>query len=360
MSLVQPILSKDPEPDHDPSKVLTLADFLVLLKAEEDYFPGEENNTKLMITRLRKIFYDKLGWDTMLIRQAAGIEGRFLVRIVDCNQGLTAYPTLQAFRYYVDYEYKPKCRKVTYRENDRVYGNTRVDRTPEIYADDHADVLLPDGFHCDIGHVLAGLDALQYPQIVSPLPDELMRLYPFFPYAKQNADVVTWLGDIATSAADFLFHYLREGHLPDEKAMQCYINRNASASDMVGNIDSYVIHDLYKERRIVSMRVSEMLRVYYGAGVATDPFNKRFEIFTKHVGLGRLNGDEFENERDFLTIYEEELRSTISFMVYQFVSDSDDRYRLPYKVWKKNYEPVIQARRLLVLFLDALKKQMVV
>ena len=72
--LNQLILSRNPEPGHDLKNVLTLTEFIKLLKEEEDYYPGEQHNTKLMITRLRKIFYDKWGWNRELVEGAAHID----------------------------------------------------------------------------------------------------------------------------------------------------------------------------------------------------------------------------------------------------------------------------------------------
>src|SRR5437868_2144677 len=124
--LIQPIFSSEPEHGHKPEDVLTLSQFLDLLKPEEDYFEGEEENTKVMITRLRKIFYDKWGWDTMLIRNTAAIKGRYEVKIVDCESSTPPAYTLKKVKYYTNNTYTPKCRLVTYRQDDRVYGNARA------------------------------------------------------------------------------------------------------------------------------------------------------------------------------------------------------------------------------------------
>jgi hypothetical protein len=165
--LYQPILGTTPEPGHSESDVLTLAEFLDLLREEEDYFQGEQNNTKLMITRLRKIFYDQWGWNSELIRGAAKIEGRYVVKIMDSQNELYS----KKIRRYKQGEYQPKYRLVTYRNNDKVYGDSRVGQVPFIYQNDHQEVRLPDNNMCDIAHILAGLDAFNYFEPVSPLPN---------------------------------------------------------------------------------------------------------------------------------------------------------------------------------------------
>ena len=79
--LSQPIESEFiPSPEKE--KAITLKKFLELLTAEENYYPGQQNNTKLMITRLRKVFYDKWGWGTEVIRGASKIPGRYEVKMV--------------------------------------------------------------------------------------------------------------------------------------------------------------------------------------------------------------------------------------------------------------------------------------
>lgn len=81
-TITQPILTTTPEPGHAAADVLTLQQFINLLREEEDYWSGEQQNTKLMITRLRKIFYDQWGWNDELIRGAADVECRYEVDVV--------------------------------------------------------------------------------------------------------------------------------------------------------------------------------------------------------------------------------------------------------------------------------------
>jgi hypothetical protein len=314
-----------------------------------------------------------------LIKKAAFIRGRYKVKTTDCPKtdkekyrilrktdkeeyrilsktDQDEYRILSEIRRYQKNAYKPKCRLVTYRNNDRVYGNRRVGQIPLIYIFDHQDVSLPEGYHCDIGHVLAGLDALNNFQKVSPIPDWLFFLRRFFPCADSNADVTTWLGDIATSAAAFVFHFLRNEEPPDEKDEQIYINTNASASDMLGNIDAFVIHKSYNTNVIEGRPISEILEDYYGNENNGSGFSKkRFCIFCKAIGLKNWNGLQFSNEEEWLAYYADQLRNTTAFMAFS-TSSLWQRLKLPHMIWKRRYEEIIKVRILLEIFLRELKK----
>ena len=48
--------------------------FIELVESEESRYPAsEQTNTRLMLTRLRKIFYGKQGWDEHLISGASHV-----------------------------------------------------------------------------------------------------------------------------------------------------------------------------------------------------------------------------------------------------------------------------------------------
>jgi len=360
-NLVQPILSNEPEYGHEKNDVLPLTKFLYMLTEEEDYFKDQQTNTSIMITRLRKIFYDKWGWNTQLIRKAAYIKCRYKVKIVtqlpdDEHSG----EGVKKVKRYRDNKYQPKYRLVTYRKNDRVFKNSRANQVPEIYKKDHQDIFLLEGYHCDIAHTLAGLDAFNNFQVVSPLPSFLFFLHKLFPHADSNIEVTTWLGDIATSAADFLFEYLYKNKTSlSEATEQKYIDINASASDMLGDIDAYAINYLYKEQvSSKGRRLTEIMEEYYNKCSNDSQYRKqRFKIFCKEIGL-EMNEKEnnFSNEEQWLKKYTKQLRNTTAFMINSHTEETLKGIILPLKVWLKCYENVLKLELLLKLFLESLKK----
>jgi hypothetical protein len=354
--LVQPILSIQREPGEEASDALNLNTFISLLKEEEDYFDGDQNNTKLMITRLRKIFYDQWGWNSELIRGAASIEGRYLVSLVD-----DATEHTKAVTRYTDNEYQPKHRLVTYRPDDRVYGNTRVGQSPLIYKNDHQEVLLPTGYYCDMAHILAGLDAFNHPQIVSPLPAFLSFLDKLFPHVDSNMDIVTWLGDIASSAGDFMFGYLNNNKKPvSEVQEQHYINVDAPGSDMLGDIEPYVIAKHYNVSSNNGMRVTEILEEYYLGSNSNPPLrDRRFSIFCESIGLKGWNGTHFSNEQEWLEYYKIQLRDNTCFQVFSLTTESFKSVWLLLKIWFNGFKDILKLELLLEIFIKALKEELI-
>ena len=354
-NLYQPILVTTPEPHHAPQDVLTLSQFLDLLKEEEDYYPGEQHNTVLMITRLRKIFYDQWGWNSELVRARAHIPSRYQVTVVDDPTDINV-PKKHAkpIPRYRDNEYQPRHRVITYRADDRVYGNTRTGQVPDIYKNDHQEVVLPDGTYCDAAHILAGLDAANFPQVVSPLPTFLSFLNSLVPHVDANIDVATWLGDIGSSSGDFLFKYLKNDSRPiGSTEEQQSINLETPGSDMLGNIDTYVIARHFGVASDNGQRVTEILRDYY---LSANRFRQnRFSIYCEAVGLRGWNGETFSNEQAWLDYYRKQLRNDVCFQVFSLTEENIKSLWLMIRIFFNGFQDVLKLTLLLTIYLNALK-----
>lgn len=348
--IYQPIFSKIPEPGHKTEDILTLQQFISLLKEEEDYYPGEQHNTKLMISRLRKIFYDKWGWNKELIKGASHVENRYDVIIIEDGTEHT-----KAIKRYKKFSYSPKHRSVVYKKNDRVYGNSRAGQPTFIYSHDHQEVLLPDGYYCDIAHILAGIDAANHRQIVTPLPGFLSFLQFMAPYVGFNMDMATWLGDIGSSSGDFLFHKLLHGKPADTDQQQNYIEINAPGSDMLGNIDTYAINASYDVKSDNGMRFTEILEDYYYND--NSPRKNRISIFCREVGLGEWNGVSFSEEKNWIKYYRKQLLNETSFQVFSITDEKIHSIWLPLAVWFGFYKKLLKTDELLDLFVEALKEE---
>jgi hypothetical protein len=252
--------------------------FLQIIRAEEAKLPAaEQTNTKLMITRLRKLFYGTPGWDKYLIPGAAGTAPLYGVREVETSR--TTMPGASL----VDY----------------VEKRTELVGAPTALTDPSSiqEVRMPNGDFVDVGHVLAGLDALNFPDVVDgPGPYNIST----------NVGAVTGIGDLGSILAEIIMKTLNRGRSTFTDAeLQTEVDRMAPAQDMLGNVDAYVIGDTFTINTAAGLKVSDILEQYYGgAGVAsaagTRARNQRFTIFATKVGLGRLSGSTFAHERTWI------------------------------------------------------------
>lgn len=147
-----------------PATSLTLSEFLELLQQEENFFANEPAGGAQMLTHLRKIFYGTAGWDNELIRGGANISCRYLVRVVSTVEQHSS----TKHRKHSSGGTLHQRVEVIVREGD--WMNPNAGTEPAIYDDNHQEVILPSGLICDLGHVLAGMDAISYPAPVAPLP----------------------------------------------------------------------------------------------------------------------------------------------------------------------------------------------
>lgn len=343
------------EPSTVKKYAISLEKFLELLRQEEIYYKQRKHDTKDVLSHVRKIFYDLFGWNSQLIRGAAKISNRYSVKLVPDKEA--TYPDKhfalinRAGKTFEPFHLK---REVLVREGDWLNANTGT--VPEIYQNDNQEVVLPDNLYCDLGHVLAGMDATNYPMPVAPLPDKLMWLRFLLPHVENNAFCATWLGDIASSAGECLFETIKQSSDLSEKEMQKLINAFAPGTDMLGNIDSIVIPHVYKLNTHNGWFVSDILNDYYSQqGKGYYFMQRRYSMFCQIIGLKGWNGECFENEHEWLADYKKQLRSTTAFYVYTRMPKIKG-LMLALKVWLRLYERPLKLQQLLLLLLESLKE----
>ncbi len=337
---------------QNPSTVLSLKEFLELLKEEEDYWEGEQNNTQLMISKLRKIFYDQWGWNSELIPAVTKVKTRYVTAVVDNKT-----ENSKKCKSLSGKDFAPKHRTITYSADDRIYGDTRVGITPEIYKNDHEEVKLPDGFSCDIAHVLAGMDAHNHPINVSPLPKYISFLDNLFPHVNSSLAIVTWLGDIASISGDYVLRYRKNGKkVLTSSEEQKIIDADAPGSDMLGNIDAYVISNNYEINKTNGLRVTEIFEDYYFNDSSVR--KNRISIFCRLIGLKEWNGSSFSNEKDWMKYNHKQLRDNITFQIFSLSDKKLKSLWLPFYIWLSGYREVVKIDELLAILLIELKKEL--
>lgn len=347
-----PILSKETEVDHRGEPQHSLEELLVLLREEEDYWDGDQHNTKLMISRIRKIYYDKWGWDKHLIRGAKNVETRYQTKVVGSPEEGS-----QPLRRFDKNKASPLHRVITYTDHDRVFGDTRAGQVPLIGKSEYQVVKLPGGYFTHFAHTMGGLDAFNHPQLVTPFPPFLSFLAKLGPHADHNTDLTTWLDEIAEVCADFVFEARRTGGRPiSEELQKRFILNDMSGADMVSDIDSYVIARHYDIGASKGQRLTDIIQDYYFSdGVAKSYRDRRASIFCEMVGLKDWNGSQFRNEEEWIQRYRKQLRDTTCFQVNSVTVGSFASYWIPLLIWFNVYRKVIKTEMLLRLFIESLK-----
>jgi hypothetical protein len=195
--------------------------------------------------------------------------------------------------------------------------------SPIIYCDDsncsnfNQEVLLPNQCLIDIGHVFAGIDAINNPDIVSV---RIAGITIPIITCSSNADACTWVGDICSVINSQLREYHEKAYKNlqrstlDKSIIQDFVDENASGADMLGNIDAYVIAEKYDTKIEKNGRlVSEILYDYYLSS-GTNYQNKRYSIFAKLIGLLWDDfGDSFFNLKGKIPEFTKDIASASTF-----------------------------------------------
>jgi hypothetical protein len=263
---------------------------------------------------------------------------------------------------YANALYRPQYRKVVYRKTDRVFPE-RAGKLAYIYEDDHQEVLIPPGgqynyaYVSDIGHILTGCDASNYPDTVGLLPgrQNILRLGP---HVTSNMDMSTWLGDIASASAAFLFTYFEKKDTLTIPEMQVVIDEFVPGTDMMGNIDAYVIASHYDISLRQGMRFTEILTDYY-IGKEYDPplRNSRYRLFCEAIGLKDWDGANFSNEAAWLKYYEKELLAATCFLYKSLTDNACANFFTAIRMYYfKAYKDELKIQLLLTTLLGELKK----
>ena len=315
-----------------PKGTISIRDFIKLVEAEEAKWPAaEQTDTALMITRLRKIFYGTPGWDKYLIPGAKGISSGYTI-----------------------------SEEETGRENLSLFGpDADIVRSHQVVKDasgaspaiaSQQEVQLEDGSFDDIGHVFAGLDAANHPTGVSaPLGIASVA---------DNKAAVTWTGDLGSAVTEISFKASNAGVPAAVSSMQAIVNEYASAQDMLGDIDAYVIADQYNISSSGGKKVSELLRAYYlGAATSADGRARehRYSRFCALTGLTGWTGSGFANETAWLDRWTPEVAGAAALY---YGKTTEGVLAIPGRAGSISaiQEPTNPVARLLLeKFLDALK-----
>lgn len=325
---------KQPIVTQAPPKTISIKHFIELVESEEAKWPAaDQKNTSLMITRLRKIFYGTPGWNKYLIPGAANIMSGYKI-----SEKVTSRTPLSI----------PGNPDADIVRKKQVTTKPSTGDSPPIAS--QQEVELEDGSFDDIGHVFAGLDAANHPDSISD-PLGIVSV-------KDNKAAVTWTGDLGSVVTEILFKICNNSAQAAAKSAQSLINEYASAQDMLGNIDAYVIADEYKISSSAGQKVSEILRSYYlSKSNSSDASARehRYSRFCELTGLTGWSDGAFSNESAWIEKWAPEVAGAAALYygaLTEGVLASPARLR-HIELLKQQDFPLV--RPLLKNFLDALK-----
>ncbi len=278
----------------------TIRVFLQNLRAEEaKYSEEEQNDVVLMTTRLRKIFYSSPNYDKYLIKGVADIKAPYseaneinvpsFVKKIETPLGLEVE--------LID--------KVTFTADS---SGAVSPLRENLYTSQ--EVAVSANEVADLGHTLCGIDATFHPNSVTP-PKFLGIQWTRIKIDK-NIDAVTWVGDLGSAVAEVYFAERLKKRKLTIVEQQEVIDQLASAADMLGNIDAYVINKLFVEKN--KEKVTDIFENYYlsDAKKYSDLRKHRFLLFAQAIGLV-WNGKSFDNYDKMLKYYTDQVNDSAAF-----------------------------------------------
>jgi hypothetical protein len=276
---------------------MSIEECIALIENEEAKFPEkEQHNTKLMLTRLRKIYYGFASWDKYLIKGVKDIK--------------SPYPSMSEDAIETSYKNFKTQSGINVKLVDRIsypkdsLGNA-VSLRKDIYS--AQEVRLQNGFLIDIGHVLCGLDAYNHKNKVET--PRFLGIPTSFLQIKNNMDAVTWIGDLGSFVAEVYFEKKSKG-ICDEKKQQELLNIFVSAPDMAGNLDAFFIAKKYNVASENGKKVSEIFREVY---LSNYKFDEKYASFYQIIGFKNVFSS--KEKQKLMNRYIDEISDAAAFYV---------------------------------------------
>lgn len=280
---------------------INIDSFLVLLRSEEMNYPLEEQlDTKKMITRFRKVYYGSPNYDKYLIKGVSDIHNAYQITNFTLND-----------------RKKSIKEKLDYNEAISMDSASSIEKfIPDLR--EIRVIQIAENQIVDIGHVFCGIDAAFHPHSISPpkiLGLNLTRIK-----VNNNQDAVTWVGDLGSIVAEV---YLAKKPLKRQLGLdeeQKIWNNYSSAADNLGNIDSYLLAQIIKNKGYGF--VSSFLAEYY----KSNKKKERFTEFSKAIGL-EWNGKEFKNRKKMIAFYADQVNDSAA-LYFAIAAKNEGKWNL--------------------------------
>jgi hypothetical protein len=280
-----------------PDSAITIRECIALLEKEEQkYSEAEQRNTKLMITRLRKIFYGFNSWDKYLIKGVANIKSPYeniVEQAIDASSKSLQTPNRLTIKLIdtISFPTDSTLQKAVLRKN--------------IFSSQ--EIRLENNSVLDIGHVLCGIDASNHRHAVRTprflgLPTSSIKI-------SNNMNAVTWIGDLGSFVAEAYFEKRKKGKLSAEKQQEL-LDIFMSSADILGDIDAYSILEKYDLKSENGKKVSEIFANHY---LPQDTVNQqdRYKMFIKSLGF--KEGISAKRKAKLIRRYSDEVSDSAAF-----------------------------------------------
>ncbi len=264
------ILKKNSNTNEIFDSVTHIYSFISLVEEIENKFTlSEQSNTAYMITQFRKAFYNSDNWNTRLIP-----------------------------------------------ETDNEKDKLKISEEDKIKLKANRIVRELDSAKIDIGHVFVGMDGFNHQNSLTN-PG-----YAYWIDISNSLDAATWLGDLGSIIA-YVRKDIYDGtkdadKYSDEEVLAIWKNQienNASATDLLGDIDGIVIGANLPINKPSGKKVSELLRDYYLQENNTTIKGNRMSLFATAIGLGKNEGEKYKNEELFISKYQHEITDTALLVI---------------------------------------------
>jgi len=269
---VQQCMDKSDRPE------IAFETYLGMIEQVENDNPDVANNTKLMFTKLRKVYYDSFGWNDELIRG---------------TEDIAPFAHIPA----------------------------------GMESKNHI-VKMQNGDLYDIAHIFAIVDAGNHEGYFTPLPNTLMFLRWLFPTVQSRLTASGWMGDLSSASGQFFLIYKSTKNQLSLAQKQKVVDEYAPCDKMISNADALIIINNYGVSASAGKKVSEILRDYYDAGGKGDVLRQnRYSLFAAYLGLRDWSGQTFINEKQWREFYFGQLKTCSAFYLLFF------REKLSTLVW---------------------------
>jgi hypothetical protein len=313
------------------------------LRAEEAKYPlSEQENTKLMTTRLRKIFYGSPNYDKYLIKGVSAIKPPYTIREM-------AVPNF-------DKNFKTPL-GLTVRVIDTVAIPADSSETGASLRENpylSQEIQLSEKMVIDIGHIFCGVDAAFHPNSITPpkvLGMNITRIK-----LDNNQHGTTWIGDLGSVVAEVYFAERRQKRKLNLAEQQQIADVLSSPADNLGNVASYTVAQFFSKEN--NRKISDLLeKLYLSDKLEEKELRKnQYLLFAKAIGL-EWDGTNFVNQAKMLHYYSDQVNDAAAFY-YAISAKRGGKWNvikaLPsiLKLSKTAY-----AKLVVEAFFDALKKE---